>query len=398
MQRPYEESAAFLGGPSKVGNLDDGGDGGGGCMRSSCCRCCCVLSGLVGVVLVAVGLVAILMGPGLLEDKILESMALTPGGDRTESWLHPPVQPHLTGYAFHVVNPDAILRGEKPIVEERGPYVYSSTSIKDSDNNMVWHEEDGTLEYRPRKIYKYVPELSGPGLDPYTDVMTVPNIPLWTGLNGLKGQSQFAKDVGRSLIVENGLGLPFINVTFDGLLWGYEDDLPCLRLDRPKGCAGSEDDDDPFSEDGWGDDDEWKKRRKREAPQADETSAEVAFDESKSEYAGLAKPKAEFVNCSCEWGLFRDRNVTMRKPLRFYTGQVDLSLKGIVTEYDGSTELGWWEKGSQCDAVGGQDSSTLPPSITKNMTLDIFISLMCRSIPITFEKVSLVSTVLLIPA
>ena len=54
----------------------------------------------------------------------LRSMALTPGSERTESWLRPPVQPHLTAYAFHITNPNAVLAGKKPILEERGPFVY----------------------------------------------------------------------------------------------------------------------------------------------------------------------------------------------------------------------------------------------------------------------------------
>jgi hypothetical protein len=51
-------------------------------------------------------------------------MALTPGSERTQSWLTPPVQPHLTAYAFHLTNPDAVLAGKKPILEEKGPFVY----------------------------------------------------------------------------------------------------------------------------------------------------------------------------------------------------------------------------------------------------------------------------------
>ena len=47
--------------------------------------------------------------------------------------------------------------GAKPVLEEKGPYVYKSVTIKDSDNNMEWHGEDGTLTYRPRKIYSYAP-------------------------------------------------------------------------------------------------------------------------------------------------------------------------------------------------------------------------------------------------
>jgi hypothetical protein len=56
-------------------------------------------------------------------------MALTPGSERTETWLHPPVQPHLTAYAFHITNPNAVLAGKKPILEEKGPFVYKVTLL-----------------------------------------------------------------------------------------------------------------------------------------------------------------------------------------------------------------------------------------------------------------------------
>ena len=59
------------------------------------------------------------------------------------------------------------------------------------------------------------------------------------------------------------MGTPFVNVTIDGLLWGYEDELPCLPLDVPKGCNKGSDpfsgDDDPFE----GEDDGWDFRRKK---------------------------------------------------------------------------------------------------------------------------------------
>ena len=70
----------------------------------------------------------------------------------------------------------------------------------------------------------------------------------------------------RNVVLKNGLGTPFINVSFSGLLWGYEDELYCLELDVPKGCDKGND---PFSS-GGGDDpfggggDDWDfKRRKR---------------------------------------------------------------------------------------------------------------------------------------
>lgn len=212
--------------------------------------------------------------------------------------------------------------------------------------------------------------------------MTVPNIPLWTGLHSNRKRTGFALETARSLVTENGRGTPFVNVTFDGLLWGYEDDLPCLRMDLPSECADA---DSPFSS-SFGDEDDddfddgFDFRRKREVTSDVEKGA--------SEYAGLAKPKAEFVNCACQWGLFRDRNVTMRKPVRFFTGVTDLSMKGVVVEFDNSKSLNWWKPGSECDKVKGQDSSTLPPQITEKQTLDIFIALMCRRIAMKYEKVS----------
>ena len=70
------------------------------------------------------------------------------------------------------------------------------------------------------------------------------------------------------------MGTPFINVSFSGLLWGYEDDLYCLELDVPKGCNKGND---PFSAGGGGDDpfggdgDDWDfKRKKRSVSSGEE--------------------------------------------------------------------------------------------------------------------------------
>ena len=43
----------------------------------------------------------------------------------------------------------------------------------------------------------------------------------------------------------------FFSVSFSGLLWGYEDELPCLKLDLPGECGG-DDYDDPWGDDDWG--------------------------------------------------------------------------------------------------------------------------------------------------
>ena len=41
--------------------------------------------------------------------------------------------------------------------------VFQAVTIKDSDNNMKWDEDQGLLTYRARKVYSFVPELSAEG-------------------------------------------------------------------------------------------------------------------------------------------------------------------------------------------------------------------------------------------
>lgn len=48
-------------------------------------------------------------------------------------WKDVPVPFFMSVYFFHILNPKEILSGEKPMVEQRGPYVYRySIQIKDA--------------------------------------------------------------------------------------------------------------------------------------------------------------------------------------------------------------------------------------------------------------------------
>ena len=203
-----------------------------GCCRTKHTRNCCIATGVFGCVFLILGVVVMLTGGPMLKKKILRSMALTAGSDRYESWLRPPVQPHLEAYAFNVTNPEAVKAGKKPILEEVGPFVYKSVTVKDSDDNVNWWG-DGTLTYRPRKFYSFEPALSNYA-NPDTTYIIVPNIPYWTGMNKARKLTGYKKGIALDVVLTNGLAKPFIKVSFSGLLWGYEDELPCLKFDPPK--------------------------------------------------------------------------------------------------------------------------------------------------------------------
>ena len=201
----------------------------------------------------------------------------------------------------------------------------------------------------------------------------------------------FLKTTSAAAILKNGLGTPFINVSFSGLLWGYNDELPCFTKSRPNECAAEDedledlfpDDDEDYDEGEWGDD--WK-RKKREVIGRQKRSAEESDDLRTLDHDKITKEKAAFVDCKCEWGLFRDRNVTLRKPVTINHGMKDLSKKGWVSQFDGSPVLNWWKAGSECDQVGGQDGGTLYPGTQRTDNLQMFISLMCRKINLSYEK------------
>jgi len=357
-----------------------------GCCRSPHTKRCCLATVGLGAVFILIGVVLLVVGPSMLEKKILATMALSPGSDRLQSWLVPPVQAHLTGYAFHVTNPEEVQQGGKPVLQEVGPFIYKAVTVKDSvdqetrKEHLEYNQDGETLTYRPRKFY-FLDREASVG-DPDTTFITIPNVPLLTGFRDAK--DSLLKGTKVQVMKNTGLGTPFINVSFSGLLWGYHDELPCFKLPRPQECGLEEGTMDIFadSDDEWSDD--WK-RKKRETTTRQKRETENV-DLRDADFDSMFRPKAELVDCKCQWGLFRDRNVTLRKPLKIHHGMADLSKKGWVEEFNSEKSLNWWKPGTECDKVGGQDSSTLPPGWKKDQVMDMFISLMCRRIKLEYEK------------
>jgi hypothetical protein len=76
------------------------------------------------------------------------------------------------------------------------------------------------------------------------------------------------------------------------------------------------------------DEDDYEEEEASDSFDSFDTDADASVDKpieppEDSEWEKLVKPKAEFVDCKCNWGLFRDRNITMRKQVRIHTGEGD---------------------------------------------------------------------------
>ena len=55
---------------------------------------------------------------------------------------------------------------------------------------------------------------------------------------------------------------------------------------------------------------------------------EEKVDLRRLDHDAITKEKAAIVDCQCEWGLFRDRNVTLRKSVTINHGMNNLDKKG----------------------------------------------------------------------
>ena len=330
----------------------------------------------------------------------MKNAAATAGSFEFALWLSPGESTYMRAYAFDIKNSMNILQGGKPEVQEVGPYVYELKTIKDSDDSLRWHDSDDTITYRPRKVYVYKPAKSCTKCDPDKDILTLPNIPYWTALNGVSKEPPGFK---RSTIIDfttnkkYGRGKPFINVTFSQYLWGYEDEFPCLKIQdqKPSDCYSEksvfrdyyEEDDD-----GWGEEsDDDKFSEDYSASVTTKGAIGIEKDNYKipndSYWEKDVKPRAEFIDCKCNWGFFRDENITMRRPVRIHTGSEDKPyLKGSITSYNSKNVLNWWQHNSVCDKVKGQDSSTLPPGLAKDSSFEVFNEQMCRTLEMSFEK------------
>ena len=70
--------------------------------------------------------------PRVLEDLIYKNLDLTEGTEAYEGWVEPPVPVYMSFRLFNVTNPEDIKKGQKPSVQELGPYVYREVRRKEN--------------------------------------------------------------------------------------------------------------------------------------------------------------------------------------------------------------------------------------------------------------------------
>lgn len=175
----------------------------------------------VGVLLIIIAAVLAAVFPNLIDIVINKQVALRDGGRTFRWWREPPVSPKLRVYIYNVTNADEFLNnGEKPVLQEIGPYVYNQNwekvEVKFNDND--------TISYRVKKQYTFSLEESVGSED---DLVVVPNVPMLSATSQSKHAARFLR-LAMASIMDILKIKPFVEVSIGQLLWGYED--PLLKL------------------------------------------------------------------------------------------------------------------------------------------------------------------------
>ncbi|XP_046717473.1 scavenger receptor class B member 1 isoform X2 [Silurus meridionalis] len=170
---------------------------------------------VVGALAVVFGTILVFVGPLIIDDQIIKNVEINPKNTLSYTmWKDIPVPFFMSVYWFNVLNPEEILAGEKPMVEQRGPYVYSEKRWKD---NITFYDNK-TVSYREYRRYFFEESMS---VGNESDVVTIPNVLVL----GASVMMEFLPVQVRRMISSTFTSFkegPFVTKTVGELMWGYE--------------------------------------------------------------------------------------------------------------------------------------------------------------------------------
>ncbi|KAJ3650634.1 hypothetical protein Zmor_016722 [Zophobas morio] len=273
---------------------------------------------LIGVFTLAMGI--ILSSIPWVDYLILKNLRLWNGSLSFQYWQKPGVLRLTKVYIFNVTNPDSFLNlGEKPRLQEIGPFVYREDMEK---VNIKFHD-NGTVTYQHKKILQFVPELSVNK----DQKITVPNIPLLT-LSTQSNSMSYLVQRTISFLLNLKDYKPFVTVTADELVFGYDDTLVSL---------------------------------------------------AHSFYPKRKRPMSRM-------GLLINRNGTLNEVHNIYTGMTGMQDFGLLEKLNGADRLPYWKE-SPCNMIRASEGSFFPPRYyTKADVVHVYDKDLCRVMPLQYRE------------
>nr|AGF87120.1 sensory neuron membrane protein 2 [Agrotis ipsilon] len=93
----------------------------------------------------------------IVDKQIQKNVQLENNSMMFDKWLKLPMPLDFKVYIFNVTNVDEVNRGQKPMLQEIGPYVYKEYR----ERTILGYGENDTIKYMLRKRFEFDPEASG---------------------------------------------------------------------------------------------------------------------------------------------------------------------------------------------------------------------------------------------
>ncbi|XP_045329656.1 lysosome membrane protein 2 [Leopardus geoffroyi] len=185
-------------------------------------RCCFYTVGTLSLLLLvtSVTLLVARVFQKAVDQTIEKNIVLRNGSETFDSWKKPPLPVYAQFYFFNVTNPEEILRGETPRLEEVGPYTYRELRNK---ADIQFGDNGTTISAVNNKAYVF--ERNQSVGDPKVDLIRTLNIPAVTAMEW--AQLRFLRELIEALLKAYQQTL-FVTHTVDELLWGYKDEILSL--------------------------------------------------------------------------------------------------------------------------------------------------------------------------
>ncbi|XP_073480120.1 platelet glycoprotein 4 [Aquarana catesbeiana] len=179
-----------------------------------CCnkKCCLIVGSVVGGLLVILGGVLFPAGDLIISNTIDKEAVIEEGTIAYDNWIVPGSPVYRSFWIFHVTNPDAVLKGGKPHLEQKGPYAYLVRHVKKS--NVTQNSNDTVSFYQPNEAI-FQRHLS---IGPEEDTYTVLNLAVAAAPDILPNALSII-----NLAIKSSNSSLFQLRSVKELLWGYKD-------------------------------------------------------------------------------------------------------------------------------------------------------------------------------
>lgn len=277
-----------------------------------------------GVFLLVLGTVCFCKANKWIQSIINSNLVIKPSSPIYEQWRSPSVPVRMQFFMFNVENPLEVKQGSRPYVSQKGPYCYRVYQTK---KNITWNK-NYTVSYNKFSKYVFDSGCSCSSCDPYTNKITLPNVPLVI-LSEVSKMYPGSSAIF-SIIFERFKEHFFKVTTVHELLWGYRDPV--------------------------------------------------------FEYFAQVKRKFHLSFLPDIDPIFRmmDNN-TLDGVTTTYTGAADISQAAVWTEWKGRPDVGLWNS-SWANMLNGSDGMQFPPQTSTHDTLYAFYVQLCRSMRFVFDS------------